>query len=66
MKVLRQVNNVQLNEGSLMAKGLFNLSKDNKVSLWFSSEDKDDFMAMSDEEFYAEASAVIDYAENLV
>jgi hypothetical protein len=49
-----------------MAKGLFNLSKAGKVSLWFSSEDKDDFMAMSDEEFYAEASAVIDYAENLV
>jgi hypothetical protein len=66
MKVLRQVNNVQLNEGSLMAKGLFNLSKAGKVSLWFSSEDKDEFMAMSDKEFYAEASAVIDYAENLV
>jgi hypothetical protein len=66
MNVLRQVNDVQLNEGSLMAKGLFNLSKGDKLSLWFSSEDKDDFMVMNDEEFYAEASAVIDYAENLV
>ena len=66
MKVLREVGDVQLNEGSLMAKGLFNLSKAGKVSLWFSSEDKDDFMAMPDEEFYVEASAVIDYAENLV
>jgi hypothetical protein len=66
MKVLREVGDVQLNEGSLMAKGLFNLSKAGKVSLWFSSEDKDDFMAMTDEEFYVEASAVIDYAENLV
>ena len=66
MKVLREVGDVQLNEGSLMAKGLFNLSKAGKVSLWFSSEDKDDFMTMTDEEFYAEASAVIDYAENLV
>ena len=66
MKVLREVGGIQLNEGSLMAKGLFNLSKAGKVSLWFSSEDKDDFMAMTDEEFYVEASAVIDYAENLV
>ena len=66
MKVLREVGDVQLNEGSLMAKGLFNLSKAGKVSLWFSSEDKDDFMAMTDEEFYVEASAVNEYAEYLV
>jgi hypothetical protein len=66
MVVVRQVNDIQLNEGNLMAKGLFNLSKGGKVSLWFSSDDKDDFMAMSDEVFYAEASSVIEYAENLV
>lgn len=66
MKVLREVGGIQLNEGSLMAEGLFNLSKAGKVSLWFSSEDKDDFMGMTDEEFYAQASLVIDYAENLV
>ena len=65
MKVLREVGDVQLNEGSLMAKGLFNFSKAGKVSLWFSSEEKDDFMGMTDEEFYVEASAVIDYAENI-
>ena len=66
MVVVRQVNDIQLNEGNLMAKGLFNLSKGGKVSLWFSSDDKDGFMAMSDEVFYAEASEVIEYAENLV
>ena len=66
MNVLRKVGGVELNEGSLMAKGLFNLSKDGKVSLWFSSEDKDDFMNMNDAEFYAEASHVIECAENCV
>ncbi len=65
MVVLRQVNDVELNEGSLMAKGLFNLSKGGKVSLWFSSEEKDEFMSMSDEVFYAEASNEIEYAETL-
>jgi hypothetical protein len=66
MNVLRKVGNVQLNEGNLMAKGLFNLSKGGKVSLWFCSEDKDDFMAMTDAEFLAEANDVIECAENLV
>jgi len=66
MKVLRQVGNVQLNEGNLMAKGLFNLSKGSKVSLWFCSEDKDDFMDMNDYDFFAEASSIIECAENLV
>lgn len=65
MVVLRQVNDVELNEGSLMAKGLFNLSKGGKVSLWFSYEDKDEFMSMSDEQFYVEASSVIEDAETL-
>jgi hypothetical protein len=66
MKVLRKVGNVELNEGNLMAKGLFNLSKDGKVSLWFCSEDKDDFMDMTDDDFFAEASGIIECAENCV
>lgn len=51
MKVLRQVGNIQLNEGNLAAKGLFNISTDNDVSFWFDAEEKDELLALSDEQF---------------
>ncbi len=63
MKILRQVNNIQLNEGSLMAKGLYNLAlvTDNvvAVSFWFDEEEKDELLALSDEEFESRAKEII-------
>jgi hypothetical protein len=63
MKVLRQVNDIRLNEGNLMAKGLFNLAlvTDNvvAVSVWFDEEEKDRLLALSDEEFEKEAKEII-------
>ena len=63
MKILKQVGNIQLNEGSLMAKGLYNLAlvTDNvvAVSVWFDEEEKDRLMALTDEEFESEAKRII-------
>lgn len=63
MKILRQVNNIQLNEGSLMAKGLYNIAlvTDNvvAVSFWFDEEEKDELLALSDEEFESRAKEII-------
>ena len=63
MNILRQVNKIQLNEGSLMAKGLFNLAFVNEnvvaVSVWFDEEEKDELMALTDEEFDSRAKEII-------
>ena len=63
MNVLRQVNDIRLNEGNLMAKGLFNLAlvTDNvvAVSVWFDEEEKDRLLALSDSEFSKEAKEII-------
>jgi hypothetical protein len=67
MKVLRQVGNVQLNEGQLMAKGLNNLYniETKQVSLWFGDELKDSMMKLSDEEFLVEARNQFNYVEHI-
>jgi hypothetical protein len=63
MNILRQVNNIQLNEGSLMAKGLYNLAfiLNNvvAVSVWFDEEEKDRLLTLSDEEFESQAKEII-------
>ncbi len=63
MNILRQVKNIQLNEGSLMAKGLFNLAfMDGNlvaVSVWFDEEEKDRLLTLSDEEFEKQAKEII-------
>ena len=63
MKILKQVGSIQLNEGSLMAKGLYNLAlvTDNvvAVSVWFGEEEKDELLALSDEEFESRAKEII-------
>jgi hypothetical protein len=53
MNVIRQVDNVQLNEGQLMAKGLNNLynTETNQVSLWFDNEVKESMMKLPDDIF---------------
>jgi hypothetical protein len=65
MKVLRQVDSVQLNEGQLMAKGLNNLfnTETKEVSLWFDDEVKESMMEMSDDEFLDEARIKFEIAE---
>lgn len=59
MVVLREVNGIKLNKGSLMANGLFNVSNENDVSFWFDHEQRDELMNCSDEEF-------VEKAENLI
>jgi hypothetical protein len=53
MNVLRQVGSVSLNEGTLQAKGLFNLydEETDDVSLWFDGEEKDLLLHVTDREF---------------
>lgn len=69
MNVLRQTQGYRLNEGNMMASGLFNIStgegKDTKVSLWFDEDTKDDLLSMSDDEFVHDAKAHIEHAEFL-
>jgi hypothetical protein len=67
MKVLREVGDVQLNEGSLMAKGLCVLynNETNQVSLWFDEEVKNAMMKLPNEEFLVEARIKFEYAENI-
>lgn len=68
MRVLRQVGEVKLNEGSLMAAGLFNVSdnelmastKDKGVSNWFCDEVRDDLLSVSDERFVVLAKRIIE------
>jgi hypothetical protein len=68
MNVLRQVNKVKLNQGSLMANGLFNLSleEDNviEVSNWFDEETKERLMNLADAEFFHQGKDMITEANN--
>jgi len=64
MKVLREVNGFKLNQGNLMAEGLFNISdENNNVSFWFDEETAQDMLNMTDEEFINDANALIQHAE---
>lgn len=59
MKILREVNGYQLNEGNSMASGLCNVSKDEGLSFWFDSETRDELMESDDDDF-------VDRCENLI
>ena len=59
MKILREVNGYQLNQGNQMADGLCNVSKDEELSFWFDSETRDELMESDDEDF-------VDRCENLI
>ena len=67
MNILRQTQGYSLNEGNMMASGLFNISigegEDTKVSHWFDEDTKDDLLSMSDDEFVHDAKAYIEHAE---
>jgi hypothetical protein len=65
MKVLRQVNGFQLNEGTMMAQGLFNISKDDKITFWMDAETAEEMINMTDEEFISDSIALLKHAENV-
>lgn len=62
-KVLRKVGQFELNEGSGMAKGLYNVTnsilventKDEGVSYWFDEDTKDLYLNCSQSEFISRA-----------
>tara|TARA_R110000851_G_scaffold33317_2_gene88620 strand:+ start:2701 stop:2904 length:204 start_codon:yes stop_codon:yes gene_type:complete len=62
MVVLRESDEYQLNQGSLMASGMFNISTtDNKfVSIWFDKHTKDELLACDDILFIERAKNLID------
>ena len=66
MNVLRQVGDVKLNEGQLMAKGLNNLynEKTKQLSLWFDNSVKDAMMKLPDDIFLEVARVQFEHAEN--
>lgn len=63
MKILKQLNGIQLNQGNSMANGLFNLSCEENdkinVSFWFDEEVKDRLLNLKDAEFYHQAKDMI-------
>ena len=59
MNVLRTVRDIQLNEGSLAAKGLFNLTNETQSSNWFDEETKDRFLNLPEANFWHEARDMI-------
>ena len=59
MEVLRKVNEIELNKGEGQARGLFNVSNDTDVSLWFDTETKDRLMDLNDADFLDEANNLI-------
>jgi len=64
MEILREVDGIQLNEGNLMANGLFNVSTDKDVSFWFDAETRDELLECSDEEFKEKSEKL--FEESLV
>lgn len=67
MNVLKEVGAVQLNEGNLMAKGLFNLynTETNQVSLWLDEEVKNAMMKLPDDIFLQVARLHFEHADSI-
>ena len=67
MKVLRQVGDFKLNEGNLMASGLFNVSNDSEmaqaktggVSNWFCEEIRDELLNCDNRTFVIKVKTLI-------
>jgi len=67
MKILRQVGDFKLNEGNLMASGLFNVSNDSEmaqaktggVSNWFCDEIRDELLSCNNRVFLIKAKTLI-------
>jgi len=59
MNILREEHGVQLNEGDLMAKGLFNLTDDKgNVSIWFDEETKDELLSLSPDDYFTSSCII--------
>lgn len=67
MNVLKEVGAVQLNEGNLMAKGLFNLynTETNQVSLWLDEGVKNAMMKLPDDIFLQVARLHFEHADSI-
>ena len=59
MVVLREVNGIELNVGDLNAKGFFNVSTEDDVSIWFDGETKDELMESDDGDFEESARQLL-------
>ena len=59
MNVLRTARHIQLNEGSLAAKGLFNLTNATQSSNWFGEETKDRLLNLSFDDFWSQGEQII-------
>ena len=59
---IKNVNGWELNEGSLMANGLYNISnlEKNKLSDWFGEKTKNEFLRITDKEFEKKCIAICD------
>ena len=49
----------------MMAQGLFNISKDDKITFWMDSETAEEMINMTDEEFISDSIALLKHAENV-
>ena len=56
---IKTVNNIDINVGGGMAKGLYNMSRDNDISLWFDSQFKDYLLTLTEEEVEKEFENLI-------
>jgi len=56
---IKTVNNIDINVGGGMAKGLYNMSRDNDISLWFDSQFKDYLLSLTEEEVEKEFENLI-------
>jgi len=56
---IKTVNNIDINVGGGMAKGLYNMSRDNDISLWFDSQFKDYLLTLTEEEVEKEFKNLI-------
>jgi hypothetical protein len=68
MKILRQVGDIDLNQGDLMAQGLYNLynNETNQVSIWFDEDVKNAMLKLPEDVFLEVARVHFEYADNLV
>ena len=58
-KTLNTINGIDINQGGGMAKGLYNLSKDGKLTMWFDEETLDNLMDLSDERLEEEFNKMV-------
>ena len=63
MIFIREFNGIQLNEGNMMASGLYNVSTIDDVSLWFDDVIKDELMECDDDDFEERAKELIENAQ---